>query len=125
MKSLLNIFRLKCPVCHKGEFLQTQPRFFFKLIRVRESCTNCKTRFKIEPSFYYGSMYVSYALGVFLMMATTLVYWLSSNPFSVLHCFLWIVGVVLILNSYINTWSKLIWANFFFKYNSKQEQSED
>lgn len=125
MKSLLNIFRLKCPVCHKGEFLQTQPRFFFKLIRVRESCTNCKTRFKIEPSFYYGSMYVSYALGVFLMMATTLIYWLWSNPFSVLHCFLWIVGVVLILNSYINAWSKLIWANFFFKYNSKQEQSED
>ena len=84
-----------------------------------------KTRFKIEPSFYYGSMYVSYALGVFLMMATTLIYWLWSNPFSVLHCFLWIVGVVLILNSYINAWSKLIWANFFFKYNSKQEQSED
>ena len=50
-KIALEYFRLKCPVCNKGEFLQTQPLFFFKLIRVRESYTNCKTRFKIEPAF--------------------------------------------------------------------------
>ena len=124
MKSLLNIFRLKCLVCHKGELLQTQPIFFFKLIRVRESCTNCKTRFKLESAFTV--VYVCFlSFGSILMMATTLIYWLWSNPFSILYCFLWTVGVVLIFNSYINALSKLIWANFSFKYNSKLEQSED
>jgi len=64
MLTLINIFRLKCPVCGKGEFLESRPRLFFKIIRVRDRCSSCQTGLKIEPSFYYGSMYVSYALGV-------------------------------------------------------------
>ena len=116
MNTLLNIFKLKCPVCHQGEFLESRPRLLFKFIRVRETCPSCKTRLKIEPSFYYGSMYVAYALGVFIMMVTTGVYWAISDTFSVLYCFLWITGILLLFNSYINAWSKSIWASFFFKH---------
>jgi len=115
MLTLINFFRLKCPVCGKGEFLESRPRLFFKIIRVRDRCSSCQTGLKIEPSFYYGSMYVSYALGVGLMLFTTFIYWSLSNSFSVLSCFLWIVGILLALNTYINAWSKAIWASFFFK----------
>ena len=124
MNSLLNIFRLKCPVCHEGEFLESRPRLVFKFIRVRESCPTCKIRLKIEPSFYYGSMYVAYALGVFIMMVTTAIYWTLSDSFSVLYCFLWITGILVLLNSYINAWSKSIWASFFFKYNPRLAASK-
>ena len=115
--TLVNIFRLKCPVCYRGEFLESRPRLFFKVIRVRGRCSNCQTRLKIEPSYYYGSMYVAYALGVGLMMITTFIYWSLSSSFSVLYCFLWIVGILLVLNAYLNAWSKAIWASFFFKKN--------
>jgi hypothetical protein len=62
-------------------------------------------------------MYVAYALGVALMLGVTLVYWLFSERFSVIAAFLWITGILLIVSPYLNAWSKLIWANFFFRYN--------
>ncbi len=117
MNTLLSILQLRCPVCHEGAFLESRPRPLFKIIRVREQCNHCQTKFKIEPSFYYGSMYVAYALGVALMLGVTLVYWLFSERFSVIAAFLWITGILLIVSPYLNAWSKLIWANFFFRYN--------
>ena len=63
-------------------------------------------------------MYVAYALGVALMLGVTLVYWLFSERFLVIAAFLSITGILLIVSPYLNTWSKLIWANFFFHYDS-------
>ena len=117
MQTLLSIFRLKCPKCHQGEFLENRPRPIFRLIRVREQCPVCQTRFKIEPSFYYGSMYVAYALGVAVMGALSVLYYLVSPEFSVLQLFMLIVGVLIVLGPYLNAWSKTIWANFFFSYD--------
>jgi hypothetical protein len=125
MKKLLSIFRLQCPCCHKGEFLESPPRPLFKIIRVREQCTHCPTRFKIEPSFYYGSMYVAYALGVALMLGVTLIYWVLSDSFSVGTAFLWISGILLIVSPYLNAWSKLIWANLFFHYQPDLKKKND
>lgn len=114
---LNSILPIKCPQCHKGNFLVHPVYNFLKLTRVRETCEHCGLHYKIEPSFYYGSMYVAYALGVAVMVATTLVYWLLSDAFSVLTSFLWVLGVLSILGPFINGYSKIIWANFFFKYN--------
>lgn len=117
MKKLYSIFRLQCPHCHRGEFLEKRPRPFWSWVRVRDSCPHCERPFKIEPSFYYGSMYVAYAIGVALMGLVTMIYFLSSKNFSVSRLFLLIVGVLVVLNPYINAYSKSIWANFFFAYN--------
>ena len=79
--TLVNLYRLGHPVCYRGEFLESRPHLFFKVIRVRDRCSNCQTRLKIEPSFYYGSIYVTFALGVGLMLITTIIYWSLSNSF--------------------------------------------
>ena len=31
---------------------------------MHESCSHCKTKYMIEPSFFYGAMYVSYGITV-------------------------------------------------------------
>ena len=67
MDKIISILRLKCPTCRKGAFLEKQPRPFWSWVRVKDQCPYCHTKFKIEPSFYYGSMYIAYALGVGVM----------------------------------------------------------
>ena len=124
MHIVASILLLKCPKCHKGEFLDKKPRLFWSWVRVKDSCDNCQSPFKIEPSFYYGSMYVAYALGVAVTGIIAALYYLVTSNFSVVRLFFLIVGVLLILNPYLNAWSKNIWANFFFSYDNKLAQTK-
>jgi len=67
-KKLYSILTIKCPQCHEGAFLERKVYDFSAFTKVRRSCPNCQLNYHVEPSFYYGSMYVAYALGVVLMM---------------------------------------------------------
>ncbi|MBV6644147.1 MAG: DUF983 domain-containing protein [Cyclobacteriaceae bacterium] len=48
---------------------------------MNEQCAHCGFRFEREPGFFYGAMYVSYALsvGIFLV-ASVILYFLFGNP---------------------------------------------
>lgn len=75
----------------------------------------------MEPSFYYGSMYVAYALGVGLMVGIILLNLLFSSEFSFLRTF-WMICVALILLApLLNAWAKIIWANFFFHFKAERK----
>ena len=65
---LYSIFKLKCPKCHEGEFFESRLYDLKKLGHVLEECPTCKTSYVPEPGFYFGAMYVSYALGVALFV---------------------------------------------------------
>lgn len=85
--------------------------------RVRESCPRCGLKYKIEPSFYYGSMYVSYAVGVAVAIAVYILVLLFGLQLSVAGIFATIAGALIILMPLIGAISKSIWANFFFKFD--------
>ena len=36
---------------------------------MNERCSKCNTKYRIEPSFFYGAMYVSYAVGIAFAVA--------------------------------------------------------
>lgn len=116
---LYSILFLKCPQCHEGGFLESHPYKLGKFNRVRETCPKCGLKYRIEPSFYYGSMYVSYAVGVAVGIAAYLLILLSGLELSVAGIFGVIVGALVLLMPWIGAVSKAIWANFFFKFDHK------
>jgi rRNA maturation protein Nop10 len=67
---LYSIFGSKCPKCH-GESIYKNPNPFniARVYDMPERCSKCGTKYKIEPSFFYGAMYVSYGLGVAIAVA--------------------------------------------------------
>ncbi|MFM1879447.1 MAG: hypothetical protein RLZZ241_2313 [Bacteroidota bacterium] len=114
---LFSILWLKCPRCHEGEFLESHPYNLSNFNRVRETCPSCGLKYKIEPSFYYGSMYVSYAVGVAVGVAVFVLITLLGIELSIGGLFATIVGTLIALMPWIGAVSKSIWANIFFKYN--------
>jgi uncharacterized protein (DUF983 family) len=87
--------------------------------KVKDACPKCDLKYSIEPAFYTGSMYVSYAVGVAVAVATyvlSLIFNLALGPTEIL---LSIIGALIITMPYIGAISKSIWAHFFFKYDSK------
>ncbi|MDA0774457.1 MAG: DUF983 domain-containing protein [Bacteroidetes bacterium] len=113
---LNSILPIRCPHCHKGKFLVHPLSQIFKITRVREQCDHCGVVFKIEPSFYYGSMYIAYALGVAIMGIVSILYWMLAPNFSVLACFTWVVFSLIATSPFLNGYAKIIWANFFIAY---------
>ena len=112
-----SIFRMKCPRCHEGDFYKGHPYKYSTMGRVYENCSKCDLKYNIEPSFFQGSYYVSYALGVTLLITVSvlkLIFFPEAGPLDLLISIL--VSLIL-LSPLLYALSKIIWINVFVKYN--------
>ena len=109
----------KCARCHQGDvFKSKNPYDLTSMFEMHETCSHCGLKYSKEPSFFYGAMYVSYALtsGWFIVWFALQNYVLNWEllPFA-----LFMVGTILVLSPLSLRWSRLIWLNFFYKYDKK------
>lgn len=73
---LYSIFKFKCPQCQEGEFFISKPYDLKNVGKIHENCSECGIKYSKEPGFYYGAMYVSYALGVAQLVAVIVLYYI-------------------------------------------------
>jgi len=121
---LYSIFKAKCPRCHEGEFFKY--KFTFnpnKVTKLNSNCPKCNLKYMMEPSFFYGAMYVNYGLTVALSVA---VFVISSLIFSLtlLQCFAAIVIALLLLAPFNLRLSRIIWINMFVHFDKKFKKKE-
>jgi uncharacterized protein (DUF983 family) len=110
---LYSVLNNKCPRCHKGNFFESNnPYDLKKWSHMNPKCPVCSEDFKRETGFYFGAVYVSYALtvafgiGLFLLLCV----WLDFEvlPYLIIFSVLLIVMLPLFYRS-----ARLIWINFF------------
>lgn len=114
---LYSILRLKCPKCHEGEFFQGHPYKYSTMGKVKDNCPKCNFKYSIEPSFYYGSYYVVYALGCALFISIwvlKIIFFPDMGPGTLL---ITILISLLSFSPLLYALSKIIWGNIFFKYD--------
>lgn len=117
MSYLSALVELRCPKCRKGKMFKHKPYSFKGISAINTTCPHCKIPYRLEPSFFYGSMYVSYALGVALAVAVYVLLFLVGVGKHLVMSFLLISAAIIILSPYIYQLSKVIWASFFIKYD--------
>lgn len=115
---LYSILFLKCPRCHEGNFLKANPYKINKFNKVKKNCPCCNLKYSIEPSFYYGSMYVSYGVGIAVAVAIYVLIQIFNLEFSLFSTFISIIIGLVVTMPYIGAVSKSIWANIFFNYDT-------
>ena len=105
---LYSIFNNKCPKCNEGDFFVKPNTLRFKqALKIHENCSNCNLKYMMEPSFFYGAMYVSYALTVAIAVASFII----SNVFLGLSLdvsFASIIGALIIFTPVTIRLSRLI-----------------
>ena len=82
---LYSIIFLKCPRCHTGEFLEANPYKLSNFNKVKERCPKCDLKYSIEPSFYTGSMYVSYGVGIAVALSECTYLFVSPSLYRILN----------------------------------------
>lgn len=71
---LNSILTGSCPRCQEENmYVEKNPYVLSKLYKMNETCSHCGLRYQIEPSFFYGAMYVNYGLTVAVGVAAFII----------------------------------------------------
>ena len=106
-----------CPRCQKESMYVDQNLLHINnCIKMNEKCSHCGLRYQIEPSFFYGAMYVSYGLNVAVGIAAFIVSFIVFNS-DLKTAFIAIIATILILFPIVLRLSRNIYINMFVSYD--------
>ena len=110
---------LKCPACREGDLFKPVKKFS-DLFEMHDNCPNCKQQYELEIGFYWGAMYVAYALSSAVCLSSTLIFMFVFN-LSMMTSFVLMFLLVSLLSPSIFRLARSIWLHGFVK---KKEETE-
>jgi uncharacterized protein (DUF983 family) len=113
---LYSILTGTCPQCQNESMYVDQNLLHLKnLLKMNERCSHCGLKYQIEPSFFYGAMYVSYGLNVAISIITFIIVFQIDR--SVITLFFSIIAVLILAFPFVMRLSRNIYINVFVPYN--------
>ncbi len=103
-------------------YLNSNPYVISETMKMHERCSHCGIKYKIEPNFFFGAMYVSYGLGVaacILLFAITFAF----IGLNIQTSFIVILVSLLLLMPPITRLSRNIYINFFINYDPAADKN--
>jgi uncharacterized protein (DUF983 family) len=106
-----------CPKCQEDHMYMNQnPYVISELMKMHEHCRNCGFKYKLEPNFFFGAMFVSYAVAVLIGIATFLVAHFIFRS-GLINAFIAIFVALIALMPVITRVSRNIYINLFVNYD--------
>ena len=116
---IYSVLKGKCPRCNEGDFFKYKTTFNpSKVTQLYDNCPKCNLRYMLEPSFFYGAMYVNYGITVALSILTFLIASLVFN-LKLLQAFATIFITLIVLAPVNLRLARIIWLHMFVKYEKK------
>lgn len=118
---IYSIAKGKCPKCHEGNFFSHGFTFIpNKITKIHKNCPHCDLKYMIEPSFFYGAMYVNYAITVGLSIITFLIAKLAFD-LTLIQSFITILIALVVLAPLNLRLSRILWINMFVSYQETND----
>ena len=117
MNIVSKVLSSKCPNCESGNIFKRQGNIvLLRMPKMNEKCESCSFKFEKEPGFFYGAMYISYAISVGLMIGCFILFWLILDlaTIYVISIFFIVVSLLSLFNFRI---SRTIWIYLFYQKN--------
>ena len=124
-----SMLTMKCPRCRCGPMFKDKNPYkrlkLFHIFDMYDNCPVCNQKYDLEPGFWYGTGYVSYALAV-AVSTTTFIAWLVLIGVSTDdNRIFWWLGLNAVLLVVIQPWlmrlSRVIYMRFFVRYDENYE----
>ena len=125
--SLLNstfysILTVRCLRCHTGKMFPAGTLYSTKFMKMNNECASCGQPFEPEPGYYFGAMFVSYALNTALFVAVWLGLYLILDEVTTT---ILIVALILTIMGFLPLtfrWSRVLWINIFVRYKGSADK---
>lgn len=115
MSKIIDVVKCKCPKCKEGNVFNDHGNILlFRMPKMNERCTVCNFKFERETGFFFGAMFVSYALAVAQMIISLVLFWYFID-FSPLRVFAIIAAIIILLSTVNFRISRSIWIYLFYK----------
>jgi uncharacterized protein (DUF983 family) len=123
---IYSILNQKCPKCHEGElFVERNPYHLKKIFDMPERCEKCNQLYQLEPSFFYGAMYVNYAFTVAIAVAVFVAMTVLGSDWELHHYLIGIIIAIFLLAPLTFRMGRTVWINMFIKYNPHALSEEE
>jgi len=114
---LNSILTGSCPKCHQESMYEDQnPYHIANVYKMHENCSHCGLHYQIEPSFFYGAMYVSYGLTVGIGIAAFIISKVIIG-LSLLQSFIAIIASLFALMPVTARLARNIYINIFVHFD--------
>ena len=118
---IYSIFNGKCPRCHEGDFFKHGFTFNpSKITKLHDNCSHCNLKYMIEPSFFYGAMYINYGITVAISVAVFVVAKLGFE-LDLLQSFLMVLASLIVLAPINLRLARILWINMFVNFKEETE----
>ncbi|OXA96062.1 DUF983 domain-containing protein [Flavobacterium hercynium] len=108
-----------CPKCQNESMYSDKNMLHLtKVLKMNDNCSHCGLKYQIEPSFFYGAMYVSYGLNVAVGIAAFIVSFVFFKT-TIEQSFLAIIITLVVLFPFVLRLSRNIYINMFISYDPK------
>jgi uncharacterized protein (DUF983 family) len=98
MATLKSTFLAKCPKCCEGDmFIDKNPYHLKNYDKMNKYCNVCNFDFENETGFYYGAMYVSYALSVGFSLINFAIYMAIFRTWDFVMYYVLVNSILLVL----------------------------
>lgn len=114
---LYSILTGTCPKCqNESMYVDKNPYNLSRIFQMHERCNHCEQKYKIEPSFFYGAMYVSYGVGIAFGVAAFIISYIFLGT-NLKIAFIAIITTLVAFMPVIMRLSRNIWINMFVDYD--------
>lgn len=114
---LNSILTGSCPKCQNESMYEDKnPLHLSKVLKMNENCSHCGFKYQIEPSFFYGAMYVSYGLNVAVGIAAFIVSFVFFGA-TIEQSFISIILTLVVLFPFVLRLSRNLYINMFVSYD--------
>lgn len=112
----------RCPKCRKGKLYKYPLYNLQGFYKMNQQCEHCGQIFDLEPGFYFGAMYISYAFIVALSVSSWIVLYVFFRPEFVVYLWVIIIANVLLL-PFIFRYSRTLFLYGFGGVKYKKEKN--
>lgn len=122
MNNFVATLKTKCPRCHEGEmFVNSNPYAVGNMLTMHTHCSNCGIRYERESGFFFGAMYISYAINIALFVTATVGYYLFLKPLVDWRWYIFgYVALTVLLTPVIFRLSRSVWLSIMTKYDPEK-----
>jgi uncharacterized protein (DUF983 family) len=114
-----------CPKCHQESMYEVKnPYKLSTLFKMNERCSHCNLQYEIEPSFFYGAMYMSYGITIAIGVAIFVIAHVFLGV-PVKQSFIAIVVGLIVLMPVTARLARNSYINMFVAYDKNWKENKD